>query len=318
MADINIKTNDFSKDLYRPILNCINEVFGEIIDDIKDAFENEFTGDWSINMEPSKSFKNFININIKYEKSEEDEETGETTTIVKKYVVTINLATNEVTFSNSSLEFGNENIYHEFLEHLMNVVSDPDLFNDVDEKLDIINTLAESYNVKVISNSSVFGAATITSNPDPIYVSQNDEKLYAKDTEITINATANEHYKFSYWSQNGNIIANNPEYVFSVSSNGTFVANFEKEKYNIKVSANIDVAYKYLSTGGIYEYNDDVELEAKSTDEYVFENWTIDGVEVSTDSKYSFKATEDVQIVANFTLAPDYDDEDDDTGSSSF
>ena len=51
-----------------------------------------------------------------------------------------------------------------------------------------------------------------------------------------------------------------------------------------------------------YDYGTLATLTANANEGYTFVNWTIDGVEVGTESTYSFTVTEAVTLVANFSL----------------
>ena len=53
---------------------------------------------------------------------------------------------------------------------------------------------------------------------------------------------------------------------------------------------------------GSYEENTQCTLTATSNTGYSFVNWTLDDVEVSTDSEYTFVVTEDTHLVAHFSL----------------
>ena len=55
-----------------------------------------------------------------------------------------------------------------------------------------------------------------------------------------------------------------------------------------------------LSGAGQYEQNETVTVTARPNYRYVFENWTENGVVVSTDEVYSFQAEYDRDLVANF------------------
>ena len=66
------------------------------------------------------------------------------------------------------------------------------------------------------------------------------------------------------------------------------------------VSSNSE--YGYTIGNGLYEGGgkSTATLTAVAFSGYKFVNWTIDGLEISTDNPYSFTVTEDVELVANF------------------
>jgi len=69
--------------------------------------------------------------------------------------------------------------------------------------------------------------------------------------------------------------------------------------YLISVSVNND-EYGTATGGGLYEENETVTVTANAYTGYKLVNWTISGVEISTENSYSFTVTEDVGLVANF------------------
>ena len=72
--------------------------------------------------------------------------------------------------------------------------------------------------------------------------------------------------------------------------------------YTITTSANPATAGT-ITGAGTYAKDASVTLEATPNAGYKFVNWTVGGVEKSTDAKYSFTASADVTAVANFELS---------------
>jgi uncharacterized repeat protein (TIGR02543 family) len=70
--------------------------------------------------------------------------------------------------------------------------------------------------------------------------------------------------------------------------------------YTITVSAN-PTEGGTVSGGGTYTHGETVNLQASPATGYTFVNWTEDGSEVSTNANYSFTATGNRTLVANFT-----------------
>jgi hypothetical protein len=58
--------------------------------------------------------------------------------------------------------------------------------------------------------------------------------------------------------------------------------------------------YGNASGNGLYKANETATLTATAYNGYKFANWTKNGVVISTNNSYSFMATEDVELVANF------------------
>jgi len=86
-----------------------------------------------------------------------------------------------------------------------------------------------------------------------------------------------------------NPITNNHEYGYTTGN----------ELYE---NATVTVAPKHCNCFHVvrYEINDTATVTATAFDNHTFINWTQGGVVVSTDYSYSFTATEDVELVANF------------------
>ncbi|MGE0078708.1 MAG: BACON domain-containing carbohydrate-binding protein [Bacteroidales bacterium] len=72
--------------------------------------------------------------------------------------------------------------------------------------------------------------------------------------------------------------------------------------YTISVAVNPE-NYGTITGGGTYSQGASVSLTAIPNDGYAFVNWTENGTEVSTDAVYSFTASADRMLVANFKVA---------------
>ena len=128
--------------------------------------------------------------------------------------------------------------------------------------------------------------------------------IYARGANATVAAVANEFYDFINWTEGGTQVSTDASYTFTVIESRVLVANFGRPVYTVNVGVNNDT-YGYTTGSGRYEAYTTAGVEAFG-DCYRFINWTIDGVEVSTDNPYEFVVTEDVNIVANF-YALDFD-----------
>jgi len=70
--------------------------------------------------------------------------------------------------------------------------------------------------------------------------------------------------------------------------------------YVVNVTAN-NAAYGTVSGGGFYPANADISLTATPNVGYKFDNWTSNGVVLSTSNSFTFAVTQDTNIVANFS-----------------
>ena len=125
---------------------------------------------------------------------------------------------------------------------------------------------------------------------------------YASGATCTLTATANPGSTFLFWTKDGGTFAGNDTETisFTVTANAEYVANFSQETYLITVAANPSEAGTVTGAGG-YTYNQSCTIEATANSGYVFEKWTKDGADVSTDNPYTFNVTEAGDYVAEFT-----------------
>ncbi len=116
----------------------------------------------------------------------------------------------------------------------------------------------------------------------------------------SLTAVAAEGFKFVEWTENGAPIGSDNPLEFVVNANRTFVAHFRQE-YTVTVS----VTPKEGGTatgGGVYAYGTEATVVATPADCYDFDGWFVGETLVSEDAEYTFTVTEDVELVAKFTL----------------
>ena len=126
---------------------------------------------------------------------------------------------------------------------------------------------------------------------------------YDSGSTAILTAVPNDGYEFVNWTVGGKEVSTANPYTFTVNDNITLVANFKEaaaKSYTITTSA----------TNGTVEgaatvvEGESVTLTATANPGYKFVNWTVGGVEVSTDNPYTFIPTEDATVVANFEQLP--------------
>lgn len=121
---------------------------------------------------------------------------------------------------------------------------------------------------------------------------------YTYGQNCTVSATPTQRYIFVNWTENGTPVSTNTTYSFAVNANRNLVANFEGEPIDIKV--NIDPADAADVTGeGVYHYGDQVTLTVEPYDNYLFQNWTEDGIVVCETMTFTFTATDSRTLTAN-------------------
>ena len=114
-------------------------------------------------------------------------------------------------------------------------------------------------------------------------------------------ATAHAHYYFINWTKDGNEVSTDPTYSFTVTEDGNYVANFSINSYEITAIADPNEGGTVTGTG-TYNHGTVCTLSAIANEGYTFVRWTKDGIQVSTNTNYSFTVTEAANYVAHFRL----------------
>ena len=153
-------------------------------------------------------------------------------------------------------------------------------------ELEFETNLIAHYNI--VATANIPEAGTVTGSGS-----------YEEDTECTLVATANEHYNFVNWTKGDEVVSTNATYAFTVTANGTYVANFEPMQYEITVA---DPQHGTVEGAGTYAYNTQCVLTATPDEGYHFVNWTKGGVEVSTEASYAFVVEADANYTATFAI----------------
>jgi hypothetical protein len=126
---------------------------------------------------------------------------------------------------------------------------------------------------------------------------------FSYGTSVTVMASANSGWVFNYWSENGFMVSNNPNYIFTATSNRNLVANFilQGVQYTITATTNPTNA-GYTTGGGIYNSGALATVNAFPNSGWAFVNWTEFGSQVSTAPNYTFTVIGNRDLVANFGL----------------
>ena len=150
----------------------------------------------------------------------------------------------------------------------------------------VAHFVVESFTITTLANPTEGGVVT-------------GSGIYETLDECTVTATANEGYDFVNWTENGNVVSNEAAYTFTVTGDRTLVANFELQTFEITASAD-PIEAASISGGGTYNYGDQVTLTIVRNEDWAFQNWTENGEVVSEEMTYTFIATENRDLVANF------------------
>ena len=125
---------------------------------------------------------------------------------------------------------------------------------------------------------------------------------YADGTSVTVVAKANAGYKFSKWVEVSTTVSTVASYPFTATANRTLVAYFTVS-WSITASASPSNAGTTEMDSSSYKVGDTAQARVKTTSAgYQFVNWTENGLVVSTAAPYSFPATGNRTLVANFHL----------------
>ena len=116
---------------------------------------------------------------------------------------------------------------------------------------------------------------------------------------VTVAATANSGYTFADWTENGTVASTSSSYTFTATSNRTLVANFAPNDCTITLVPRPPMGGT-VSGGGSVAKGSAVTATAATNGGFAFTNWTENGNVVSTSSSYSFAATSNRMLVANF------------------
>jgi hypothetical protein len=118
---------------------------------------------------------------------------------------------------------------------------------------------------------------------------------------VTVTATiADTCCTFIGWIENDIMVSTDNPYTFTATESRTLIADFGKLSYNIIAEVN-NSDYGYTTGSGLYESCTTARVEAFTISCYRFENWTVNGVEVSKNNPYSFEVKEDITLIANFS-----------------
>lgn len=128
--------------------------------------------------------------------------------------------------------------------------------------------------------------------------------IFAEGVNHQVKATANTHYDFKNWTENGQSVSTSAEYTFVVNCNRTLVANFIIKQYRIQATSNPSNGGTVDGIGD-YDYGQSCTLTATANEGYVFEKWTENGSEIpNSQAVYEFTVEGPRTLVAHFKALP--------------
>ena len=122
---------------------------------------------------------------------------------------------------------------------------------------------------------------------------------YLYGENVTVTATANEGYNFINWVEDEEVVSTEANYSFTVTGSRSLTAIFELQALEITVTVDPEEAGTIIGEG-TYSYGEEVTLTIDRNEDWAFQNWTENGDVVSEEMTYTFIATENRNLVANF------------------
>jgi PKD repeat protein len=130
--------------------------------------------------------------------------------------------------------------------------------------------------------------------------------ITACGSSVTVTAVPGAGYSFVNWTENGNPLSGTASYTFIANGDRNLVANFSTTPpctYTISTSS-LPLGGGTTSGGGTVTCSNSVTVVATPGTGYTYVNWTENGSPVSSSASYTFMASGDRNLVANFTGAP--------------
>ncbi len=169
--------------------------------------------------------------------------------------------------------------------------------------------VAKNYTLTIAAAGAVLPPANLLDTADSPIGSgtTTGDGSYDIDANATATATPAPGFAFLNWTDNSVVVSSDPNYTLAMNVNHSLVANFVPVvvQWNITTSA-APVAGGTTTGDGLANDGTSVTVVATPNAGYSFTNWTVAGVQVSPAASYTFTATADVTLAANFTVLPTY------------
>ncbi len=162
-------------------------------------------------------------------------------------------------------------------------------------------TLAMNVNHSLVANFAP--AHSISTSALPLAGgTTTGDGIFNDGDSVTVTATANGGYTFTNWTEDGLAVSATASYTFNAASDRVLVANFAVAGSGriISVSA-APLIGGNVTGGGTVADGGNVTVTATANANYNFKNWTEGGAPVSASASYTFVATANRTLVANFT-----------------
>ncbi|MCR4847726.1 MAG: C10 family peptidase [Bacteroidales bacterium] len=121
---------------------------------------------------------------------------------------------------------------------------------------------------------------------------------YTYGQSCTVHATANTGYSFVNWTINGEQVATDDDYTFTVTDDCSLVAHFSLIQFQVDAITDPQNAGSITGVGN-YDYGQTCTLSVEPYENWFFINWTENDVEVSERQSFSFIVEESHSFVAH-------------------
>ncbi|HEY9169406.1 MAG TPA: ice-binding family protein [Lutibacter sp.] len=176
-----------------------------------------------------------------------------------------------------------------------------------------IKTLAKDERGNALQKDYVWSFVTVPPLPEfSVDVSSNPTiggltaggGLFEQGTAVTVTAVPNAGYTFTNWTDNGIEVSTSANYQFVSVKDRTLVANYTlipPTQFAVNTSA-LPVVGGSTTGSGSFDTGTNVTVTATPNIGYTFVNWTLAGVQVSTNANYTFVLSANRTLIANFVL----------------
>ncbi len=126
---------------------------------------------------------------------------------------------------------------------------------------------------------------------------------YNSGTNVTVVATPNPGYAFLNWTDGGAVVSTTASYSYMVDVNRHLIANFIPAASVTVSTSSVPAVGGTTTGGGTYNTGDRITVTASANAGYGFVNWTKGAVIVSSSANYSFTASGNSTLTANFAAS---------------
>ncbi len=163
--------------------------------------------------------------------------------------------------------------------------------------LNFTDSVTEEYTVTALANPAEGGAVTGTGS-------------YPEGETCTLTATANAGYYFYSWTKDGVVVSYGPDYTFTVTESGIYIANFIQFNYTVSVAVAPPDGGTALG-GGVFPHGSTATVGVILNPHYSLECWSLNGEIVSEDPVFSFEVTGNCMLIAHLSFFDDIEENND-------